>query len=231
MSAQIGGSINGTCIVIPALNEERSIGRVVSEVIQTTGLPVVVVNDASDDATATEASKAGAIVLNLCIRLGAWGAAQTGIRYAKYSGCDVVVTMDGDGQHSAVYVKDIVNMVRNSSFNVIVGSDVARGLRRHKFAWWLLRLLSNAPIADITSGFRGYDRHAIELLAGSRATYLEYQDVGVIALLLESGLSIGELDIEINQRAEGSSRIFSSWLKVIGFMFNGLLLGLAKRRR
>ena len=71
-------------VVIPAFNEEDTVGGVVRNISRTTGFHSCVVNDDSSDQTSEEALKAGAKVLNLPWRLGAWGAMQAGIRYDPF---------------------------------------------------------------------------------------------------------------------------------------------------
>ena len=73
---------NDCLVVIPALNESATIGNVVGTLKSAGFNNVLVVNDSSDDDTAEIAEHAGAMVISLLERLGAWGAAQTGLRYA-----------------------------------------------------------------------------------------------------------------------------------------------------
>jgi len=81
--------------LIPAYNEEATVGQIVDRVQQLWGCRVVVIDDCSADATASVASAAGATVLPLTIQLGAWGAIQTGLRYALQQGYRTAVTLDG----------------------------------------------------------------------------------------------------------------------------------------
>ena len=85
-------------VLIPARNESATVGQVVRTVITKTSWPVVVIDDASTDDTRLVATLAGAIVLHLPFQLGAWGAIQTGIRYALSAKYDCAITMDADGQ-------------------------------------------------------------------------------------------------------------------------------------
>ena len=89
----------GPLIVIPARNEAASVGHVIQQLKQAGHAHVVVVNDQSTDDTAAIAAALGAVVLNPPLPLGAWGAMQTGIRYALREGYSGVITMDADGQH------------------------------------------------------------------------------------------------------------------------------------
>jgi len=86
--------------IIPAFNEEGSVGKVVEDVKKY--LPqadALVVNDGSNDLTSEKAEAGGAIVLNLPFNLGIGGAMQAGYQYANHKGYDIAIQVDGDGQH------------------------------------------------------------------------------------------------------------------------------------
>ena len=85
--------------LVPAHNEEATIGFIVARIRRRFQYPVVVIDDCSSDATATIARAAGATVLPLTLQLGAWGAIQTGLRYALRHGYRTAITLDADGQH------------------------------------------------------------------------------------------------------------------------------------
>src|SRR5690606_9213715 len=91
-------------IVIPALNEAEDIGGVIAQVRAQGPIDVLVVDDGSTDGTAAVALLSGATVLRAPLWQGAWGAIQTGIRYAVRHGYSGVVTMDADGQHEPAYL-------------------------------------------------------------------------------------------------------------------------------
>jgi len=87
-------------VIIPAYNEERSIGKVIGEVKHV--LPqsdVLVVNDGSSDCTSEKAEASGAIVLDLPFNLGIGGALQAGYQYTYEKGYDIAIQVDSDGQH------------------------------------------------------------------------------------------------------------------------------------
>jgi len=86
--------------IVPALNEEEAVGRVIDEIRAfDPGFDIVVVDDGSTDRTAGVAADRGAHVLRLPFNLGIGGAMQTGFRFAFEQGFDVAVQVDGDGQH------------------------------------------------------------------------------------------------------------------------------------
>ncbi len=216
-------------VIIPAFNEQKDIADVVREVRETSGFPVIVVDDASSDDTIARARGAGARIVPLSQQLGAWGATQTGLRLAYLSGYDYALTMDGDGQHEAVWIDKLLEPVVNGEADVSIGCCVRRGSRLRKVAWVMLKTASGLTMEDITSGFRVYNRAAMALLASREATLLEYQDVGVLVLLRNAGLHLAEVDVTMLPRKSGSSRVYHSWLVVAYYMAHTLLLGFSKR--
>jgi glycosyltransferase involved in cell wall biosynthesis len=223
-----------TLLVLPAHNEQAVISEVVAQLVTRYEWPVVVVDDASSDQTATLAREAGATVLTLPIQLGAWGAMQAGMRHALRKGYSRVVTLDADGQHPPHEIGRLLEALGRDGVDVVVGSCTARGSRLRRVAWQLFRTIGGLPISDLTSGFRAYGSDAVELLASPDATLLEYQDVGVLLLLRESGLNVAEVAVSMlprNTDRSGKSRIFYSWRAVIYYMIHTTILCMARGRR
>jgi hypothetical protein len=215
-------------VVVPAFNEEATVAEVVRD-IRDAGYPdVLVVEDAGSDNTAKNAAAAGAKVLRLPMQLGAWGAMQTGFRMADRMGCDYVVTMDADGQHKACDVGTLLSPLLGGAVDVVVGSCTERGSWARKFAWRLFRTVNAAPLQDLTSGFRAYNKKAVSLLATKEATMLDYQDVGVILMLLRSNLTLIERDVSMCSRKQGKSRVFSNWMNVAVYMTAAMILSVSK---
>jgi len=93
----------------------------------------------------------------------------------------------------------------------------------------MMKKVSGLRLEDLTSGFRVYDRRAIRRLASWQATLLEYQDVGVLAMLKASGIRTIDVEVEMLPRRSGISRVFYSWISVVYYMSYTLLLGFTKR--
>lgn len=218
-------------VLIPAHNEIQAIGDVLRGLRRYCDYPAIVIDDCSTDGTAAEAARSGAIVVPLAAQLGAWGATQTGMRYALRHGYNLAISMDADGQHEPAHLAELIKPVADGRAQVSIGACVERGSRLRHIAWRMMRFTSGIQLADLTSGFRVYDRSAMRLLASWRASFLDYQDVGVLALLSSSGLRIISVPVEMASRRNGHSRIFSSWLAVAYYMCHTLLLGLTKWRR
>ena len=145
-------------VVIPAFNEEEGIAAVVAEVRARPWREVLVVDDGSTDRTAERAAEAGARVVRHPYNKGNGAAVKTGVREAKG---DVVLLMDGDGQHDPADAERIVAPI--GVHDMVIGArsaadqDALRALGNATFkavASWL----TGRPIPDLTSGFRAARR-------------------------------------------------------------------------
>ena len=219
-----------TVILIPAFNEADVIADVLGEIRAACDFPVIVIDDASTDNTVAIAERAGATVIPLPVQLGAWGATQTGLRYALRNGYDTAITMDADGQHEAASLAALLEPINTGVADVVVGACTQRGSWLRHIAWKMMKQASGLRLEDITSGFRVYNRMAIRQLAGWRATLLDYQDIGVLLLLQSKGLSIVDVKVPMQPRRNGKSRVFYSWVMVVYYMCLTLTLGLSKRK-
>ena len=217
-------------IIIPANNEAADVANVIRRIQQYCDYAVVVVDDASTDNTISIARQAGATVIPLAVQLGAWGATQTGLRYAQAKNFDYAITMDADGQHEAASLPDLMRPIINGEADIAIGACTQRGSMLRRVAWSIMKRISGLSHADLTSGFRVYDRRAIASLASKQATLLEYQDVGVLFLLQDKGLKIRDVEVNMLQRRSGISRIFYSWFAVSYYMGYTLLLSFSKRK-
>ncbi len=216
-----------TLIVIPAFNEADNLSQLLPKLCAAVTADILVVDDFSSDNTAQVVKNQGLTCLQLPLQLGAWCATQTGIRYAKRHGYDYVLTMDADGQHLPEEINRILQAISDHPFDVIIGTCPQRVSRLKKIAWRFFKMISRIKIEDLTSGFRVYNQRAIHVLADKTASLLDYQDVGVLLLLLRSDLKIKEIPVKMALRQDGKSRVFSSWLVVFKYMLQTTTLCIA----
>jgi len=217
-----------TClIIIPAMNEEKTIAKVISQV-KKLGYDVLVIDDNSQDNTINIAKQNGALVIPLLYNLGAWNATQTGFQYALKKSYNCVITLDADGQHDPQSIPDLIQSHKETKANVIIASYTERGNLSRQLAWSFFKCIAGFNINDLTSGFRLYDHKALEIIASKEATLLEYQDVGVLLLLGKHHLSLLEIETLMAVRSNGESRIFKSWLHILYYLFYTSVLCLSK---
>ena len=164
--------------IVPAYNESGAIAATVTDVLDNApGFDVVVVNDGSTDDTAAIARQAGAAVIHHPFNIGIGGAVQSGYQYALDHDYDVAVQVDGDGQHDARYIPELLAMLRSDPrLNMVSGSrfigDGEAGYQSSatrrvgiRFFSGILSRLTGRAVTDPTSGFRMTDRLGIELFA------------------------------------------------------------------
>lgn len=120
-------------IVIPALNEGATIGRVVANVFQY-GIPIVV-DDGSSDETGALATAAGATVVRHALCRGYDQALNSGFARANKIGCEFVITMDADGQHDPAMLNIFMRALEDGADTVIGVRDRRQRLAEHIFAW------------------------------------------------------------------------------------------------
>jgi polyprenyl-phospho-N-acetylgalactosaminyl synthase len=187
-------------VVIAAYNEGPAIGDVVLGALAHAA-HVVVVDDGSSDDTAVVAHEAGAHLVRHPINLGQGAALQTGIDYALGLGASYVVTFDADGQHAAAEIVPMVEHLRTTGADVVLGSRfLGRTVnmpRSKAITLWLAvrftRLTTGLSLSDTHNGFRAFARsaarklrirqnrmaHASELLEQIAAHKLRYSEFPV----------------------------------------------------
>lgn len=163
-------------VIVPALNEEDSVGSVVTRTRQL-GYDVCVVDDGSVDATEARARAAGATVLRVPFNLGIGGALRCGFRWALAQGYDTVVQLDADGQHDPQEVAALLSTMQSTDADMVVGSRFIAGAgsyevrRARRFAMRVLAhraaRLTGTHVVDSTSGFRAIRRPLLDQFAAS----------------------------------------------------------------
>jgi glycosyltransferase involved in cell wall biosynthesis len=228
--------------VIPAYNEEATVGGVVAAIRRKTPqLDILVIDDGSTDSTAERAADAGATqILRLPFNLGIGGAVQAGFKFADEHGYDYMVQVDADGQHDPGEVlklfevmqgPDRADMICGTRFATETGymAPISRRTGIHMFAFLLSRLLRQ-PVTDPTSGFRLYNRRAIAVFA--RDYPHDYPEVEAVLMLHHHRLTMREVPVRMFQRGGGVSSITGSG-KSFYYMVKVLLalfVGLGRRR-
>lgn len=205
-------------VVVPAYNEVASIGGVLDDLAEhVPDADVVVIDDGSTDETATIASSRGARAIRLPFNLGIGGAVQTGLIVAEHGGYDVVVQVDGDGQHRADQVARLVDALDSEQLDLVIGSRFldpaasagyrASPLRRFgiKIFEWVNSALIGRRITDNTSGFRAYRREAVAVLARDYPD--DYPEPESVVLLTRKGFRVGEVPVKMRVRQGGRSSI------------------------
>lgn len=201
-------------VVVPALNEEATIGPVVEQV-RAAGFAVAVVSDGSTDKTAEMARAAGARVLELPINLGVGGALRAGFRFAVNHGFGAVVQIDADDQHPIHEINRLVDTANVSGAHLVIGSRFTSeeatlevSFIRRAVMRVLARSASRAagsPITDATSGFRLIARPLLEEFAASFPSYYLGDTYEALVSAGRSGYVIREVPAALRPRLVGES--------------------------
>jgi glycosyltransferase involved in cell wall biosynthesis len=225
-------------VIIPAFNEEASLGRVIRNVCDAVPwADVLVVNDGSTDRTTQVALAAGARVISLPFNLGIGAAVQTGFLYAEENGYDYAVQVDGDGQHDPQEIPIILGPVSTGAADVVAGSRyienrgyITPKLRRLGIVILaaVISLITGRRVTDPTSGFRAYNRLAICFCA--RLYPYDYPEPESVVLFWQARLRMIEIPVTMNPRYGGQSSItlFRSFYYMIKVIL-AILIGLLRR--
>jgi glycosyltransferase involved in cell wall biosynthesis len=206
---------NDFLIVIPAFNEEGAIAGVVKDIHAVLpDAPVLVIDDCSLDATKSVAKAAGADVLGLPYHLGLGGCVQAGYKLAFELGYEFVIRVDGDGQHDAADIPRVLETLRVTGCQMVIGSrfydrngahtSLLRGLGIHLFRI-ILRPILGKPVQDPTSGFVGVNRQALEVF--TRSFPLEYPEIETLVVLQRKRFRFQEIACHMRPRQAGRSSI------------------------
>lgn len=207
-------------IIIPAHNEAGSLAGVIAETrtsIESAAIgtaDIVVVDDGSADDTAEIALECGVELLKLPFNLGIGSTMQTGFRFAQQEGYEIAVQVDGDGQHDASFLPQLIGPLMRGECDLVVGSRYLnqgsyRGTagRRAGTAFFsrILSLMLRQKLTDATSGFRAINRKLIEHFAQDYPR--DYPEVEVLLLAHRAHCRVKEIPVVMHKRAGGSSSI------------------------
>jgi hypothetical protein len=217
-------------IVIPAYNEEESIGDVIRELLgEGLGLDILVVDDGSKDGTRDRLRGLPVHVISHPINLGYGVAVQTGFKYAALRGYDFLVLMDADGQHIPSQVRLLLEEL-DMERDIVIGSRLAgytgsyripffrrAGIRFFSF---LAKALGGVNIRDVTSGFQAMRREVFLLLAEEYPT--DFPDAEVVIMLGLKRFRLAEVPTQVRERKQGKS-MYSSIGTVLYYPFKSVL--------
>ena len=203
-------------ILIPAFNEEESLGKVLSELASLEQakwkISLCVINDGSQDRTAEIAEQFALTLINLPVNLGVGGAIRSGYRYAYINEFSRVVHFDADGQHSAQYIERILDQLNSN--DLVIGS---RYLDQNSYPAklhvrtaqmilsLLIKLFHGLKISDPTSGFRASKGKLIEIYSKTYPMNFLSDTIGSTIQAKHHGFQISEIFTPMIERVHGES--------------------------
>lgn len=215
LDGQLMSGTKNILVIMPCYNEQGRIGAVVRSIQAV--LPeagVVVIDDSSSDSSISEAAAAGATVLPHVCNLGYGAALETGYLYAERNNADIVLQMDGDGQHLADQLPVILKDVSNGTADLVIGSRYLGGQSKEMTSWvrrlghrvfaGIIFVLCGRKLKDPTSGFQALNRRALNLFS-SGVFPCDYPDSDVILMAHMAGIRITEVPVVMKPRTGGTS--------------------------
>lgn len=216
-------------VAIPAYNEQESVGDVIAQVRE--HLPaadILVVDGYSTDQTFQRAAAAGVHVVRVPSAYAIGGAVETAFLYAYRGDYDVLARLDGDGQHDASHLAQIVQMVAAGPADVVIGSRYAerreyrntlvRAIGIKLFAALVSRL-TGKRFTDTTSGMMAANREVVRYAVVDHP--FDYSEVEAIVILHRAGFDVREVPVPMQYRATGHSSFTA--LRAFYYVFKGLL--------
>ena len=213
-------SENNIFIVIPAYNEAKTIGSIVSA-LDKRGFRVIVVDDGSRDNTILEANKFGAEIIAYAKNAGKGRSVREGLEYALKNNCEAAITMDGDGQHSIDDIDKFINEYKKSGADLILGNRL-HNPRKMPFVRrctnfimsFIISLLIIEKIEDSQCGYRLISRKGIEKMKLNTTNYEIESE-----MLMEAkrrGLKMSS--VNINSIYEGETSQINPFLDTFRFI-------------
>ncbi len=203
-------------IIIPAFNEEKSLGNVLAELRRYVEMvqinnEIIVVDDGSTDKTKEVAFRNGAKVLSNKINRGKGYSLRCGFECAKGK---IIVTMDADGSHNPSDIERLVLTVLNgadiavgSRFNTMEGRKTTTkvNLLGNRFISILFLLITGSFVADSQSGFRAFNSKVLKEIQVTSNGFEVETELTLKPIL--NGYSLKEVPIFVRNRANGYSRL------------------------
>lgn len=219
---------NKYLIAIPAYNEEDCIIDLLKSLDNYCDqFDVIVVDDGSTDHTSSIVREYGRKVLQLPANLGIGGAMQTVFKYACAHGYEIVVQLDGDGQHDPKWLNEVIKPIINRTADCVIGSRYMKNAADHGyktpfprkvgmlFSTLILLVASGLTITDTTSGYRALNKNAFGFFAKNYP--VDHPEAEALFLLYRNGFRVKEIPITMRQRLTGSSLF--SWYKAFMYPF------------
>lgn len=209
-------------VIIPALNEEKTIGSVIaaipSQIEGISHMSVLVVDDGSKDKTATIAEAQGAIVASHPQTMGVGAAFHTGLRRALELGADYIVNIDADGQFNPLDIPKLLQPIQEGKADFVTASRFMKKEYMPEMpaikVWgnkWMVRIINtitSKKFTDVSCGFRAYSREAaLRLTLFGRFTYTQESFID----LSFKGVAMAEVPLKVRgEREFGKSRVASN---------------------
>ena len=226
-------------VLVPAFNEEQSVAEVLTAILDEGFIPLLI-SDGSTDKTALNGRTSGSLVIELPYNLGVGGALRAGFKYAVNNRYEAIVQIDGDGQHPADEINNLISAANMTGAHMVIGSrflnpssDLNVGSTR-RIAMRFLSASASAStgvkITDATSGFRLIRNPLLEQFSRNFANNYLGDTYESIISAGRSNYKVVEISACLREREFGEST--AKMGSAVAFTLKGLavsMLGLHKR--
>lgn len=219
-----------TLIIIPAYNEALNIEKTVKDVTESTNYDYIIINDCSKDNTKEVCERNNFHMLSLPINGGLTSAIQVGMKYAYQNNYDIAIQFDGDGQHQAKYLKDLVKEIESGNCEIAIGSRFVNKKKPFSLRMFgsmiisiCIKLITGKKIKDTSSGMRAYNKEAIKEFAKNHSLTPEPD---TLVYMMKKGMTVKEVQVEMSEREFGESylTLFKSAEYMLNVVFSILFI-------
>ncbi len=207
-------AIKPVCVVIPAYNEAENIGPVLDKMpreVEGKEVGALVVVDGGDDGTEDVVESKGVPWVRNKINRGGGAALNLGYDIAFDYGAEIVVTMDGDGQHLPEELGNLVGPILKGASDIVIGSRLLG--YREKDSWLrylgihvynrLINLTSHTKISDCSNGYRAFRASELSKI---KLTERQFHTSELIIDAARKGMRISEAPVTVLRRSSGESK-------------------------
>lgn len=197
-------------IIIPAFNEEKNLLHVVKDISgHCPEFDFIIINDGSTDNTLNICNEEKLPAIHLTSNLGFSGAVQTGYKYAIRNDYDIIVQFDGDGQHQAHFIPQMVDLIEKHGIHYVIGSRFKENKKHFSIRMVgsrvlsaLIRLRTGKKIFDPTSGMRA----VTGIIAHKMAQNLNFiAEPDTLVRVILTGFLVEEVQVVMKERKQGVS--------------------------
>ena len=218
-------------IIVPAYNEALNIEKTINDLNNNAKeYDYVIINDCSKDNTKEVCGKNGFNMISLPINYGLTSGIQIGMKYALENGYDIAIQFDGDGQHQAKYLKQLVKEIEENNYDIAIGSRFVtqkkpKSIRMlgSNMIQLAMKLVTGKKITDPTSGMRAFNKKAMQEFVGNPSLTPEPD---TIVYMMKKKMKVKEIQVEMSEREFGESYLnaFKSIEYMLSVMFSILFI-------
>ena len=225
-------------ICIPAFNEEKNIEKIIKDCKKFVD-DVIVCDDGSTDNTAALSKKQGAIVLQHEKNKGYGAAISTLFDYCRKENADVMITIDGDGQHDPNQVPLLLDAIKKHNVDVVIGSRFLNDQQTPTYRKAGIKIITSATnystnlkVSDSQSGFRAYSSAAVKEIFPTETGMAVSTEI--LLKVSNKGLSLAEVPITVSYQGDTSTQnpvshgtsVFATTMKYVSIRHPLLFYGL-----